>query len=381
LKIQISVHAATEALEKYWITQLKGALSSFPDLKDLQVVPLNSQTAPESQMVFFDAASPGLSLQLSATERKGKGFFLISRDVANSSAEMTEGLVDDVLIFPFRPVEVASKIKACQQILMWDEVSQINTSFSEIVNQLKDDLQLAERLQLAKLPIRFPDVSGFKINQRYMAGLRSGGDYFDIAESREGNLMSIVLSDSSSYGLSSQVLSVLMRVALKLTTEEVRSTYETVKRIQNELGAVLGDHEKLSLFYGVLSRRDYRLRYLNLGSACIFYADKGEPFQLLPSQGNPITRRGQIAGVEAEIQLQPDGRLMVLSDGFVEILGGMESLQSTLQTKRDRDPKEILNELVFGVKSKLETAEDMPAQDCTAAIFDVDSRIIRLAKS
>jgi serine phosphatase RsbU (regulator of sigma subunit) len=292
---------------------------------------------------------------------------------------LSRGLVDDVLVHPFRALEVQSKIKAAQQILMWDEVSQINTSFAEIVTHLKDDLKLAERLQIAKLPIRFPDVSGFKITQRYMAGLRSGGDYFDIAESRQGNLMSIVLSDSSSYGLSSQVLSVLMRVALKLTTEEVRSTYETVKRIQNELGAVLGDNEKLSLFYGVLSRRDYRLKYLNLGSSCAFYADKSEPFRLLPSQGNPITRRGAIAGQEAEIQLQPDGRLLVISDGFLETFGGMEKLEAALQGKRGDDAKTLLNELVFGVKSKLDNSDDMPVQDCTAAIFDVDSRIMRLA--
>ena len=45
---------------------------------------------------------------------------------------------------------------------MWDEVHEINASFSEMIDQLRGDLKLAERLQKSKLPLRFTDLRGFK---------------------------------------------------------------------------------------------------------------------------------------------------------------------------------------------------------------------------
>ena len=367
MKNKIYVMAENKKREEFWSDELQ---ASFSLLGDLELV--------IEKIIFIDANLPNIHAALEKLDRQGKAVFLLVEDTEQDADLLSAERVDDVLIHPFRPLEILSKLKYSQQILMWDEVSRLNASFAEVLEQLREDVKLAERLQTARLPTRFPDISGFKVTQRYLAGLRSGGDYFDLAESREGNLMSIVLSDSSSYGLSSAVLSVLMRVALKLTTEEVRSTYDTVKRIQGELGSVLGERDRLSLFYGVVSRKDYRLRYLNLGSGSVFYANPGAAFHLLPSQGNPITRMGSIEGTEAEVQLEPNGRLMLISDGYVEILGGVERLQAALQSKRDREPKEILNELVFGVKSQLETDEDMPAQDCTAAIFDVESNIVRM---
>jgi len=35
--------------------------------------------------------------------------------------------------------------------------------------------------------------------------------------------------------------------------------------------------------------------------------------------------------------------------------------------------------MVFNVKKQFQNEDDLPGQDCTAAIFDLDSRLIRLA--
>jgi serine phosphatase RsbU (regulator of sigma subunit) len=230
------------------------------------------------------------------------------------------------------------------------------------------------------LPVRFPEVKGLKAASRYLAGIKSGGDYFDLAESRDGNLLSFVMTDSSSYGLSSAVLSVMVRVMMKLTQDEARSSHGTVRRIQEEMLVTLGPKDHLSLFYAVLSRKDYRLRFLNLGTSRAFYARPKEKFSELPVQGSALSRlSGPISVTESELVLEPDGRLIVVSDGFIDAAGGLSELRELLGQFRGREPVDSLNELVFKVKSRFTDPDDLPAQDCTAIVFDLDSRLIRLA--
>ena len=171
-----------------------------------------------------------------------------------------------------------------------------------------------------------------------------------------------------------------MRVTMKLSVEEVRSSAETVRRIQEELKATLTERDKLSLFYGVVSRKDYRLRYLNLGSSAAFYAPPGKGFVELKSGGGAITSKTpDLALQDSEVALEPSGRLALISDGFAEVVGGNEKVRELLDEFRERDAKDALNEMVFQVKKQFVEEDDMPAQDCTGVIFDLDARLIRLA--
>jgi serine phosphatase RsbU (regulator of sigma subunit) len=197
-------------------------------------------------------------------------------------------------------------------------------------------------------------------------------------------LLSVVLTDSSSYGLSSALTSALMRVAARLSTEDSRSCSETVRRIQADLQATLADKDRFSMFYGVVSRKDYRLRYVHFGDSVVAYAAPGESsFRILSAQGPTLrksTPDAPAALEECVLPLQPGGRLVLLSDGFVEASGGTPAQALALLSKfRDREAKDSLNELVYRVKSVFQAADDMPAQDCTAVVLDVDARVIRLA--
>ncbi|OFZ19614.1 MAG: hypothetical protein A2X94_17385 [Bdellovibrionales bacterium GWB1_55_8] len=334
-----------------------------------------------AQIIFVDGTGDDPSRKLAGLDRSGRAIFLVLNENASIPKAWTEGAADGVLLYPFRPLEILSNIQKYEQKLLWDEVTRLNTSFSELLSRLQGDLQVAERLQKSKLPVRFPEIKGFQVTTRYLAGMRSGGDHFDLAESPDKNTIAMVLSDSSSYGLSSAVLSVLMRVMVKLSFDEKRSSSDTVRKIQEELLATLGEKDRLSLFYGVLSRKDYRLRYTNLGSSSAFYSGNGGAFRALASASTPISRAAgpDLVVSESELVLEPQGRLLLVSDGFVEAAGGSGAFAELIERFREAPPADMVNELVFKVKSAFEEPDDMPAQDCTATVFDVDSRLIRLA--
>ncbi len=357
-------------------------------LSDSSIKPIwKWASVSEAQLVFFCADDPKLEEVLPATPRAGKAFVLLVDDTDPKHREFAAevfhaGLVDDLVVLPARPLELLAKFKRVEQVLLWEEVRHLNFSFQDVLGKIREDLEVAERLQVARSPMRFPEVKGFKVTHRYLAGLKSGGDHFDLAESRDGKLLSFVLTDASSYGLSSAVLSALMRVTVQLTRDELHSSSETVLKIEKELAQILGERDKLSIFYGTVSRKDFKLRFVNLGQSAAFYAPQGGSFTALEHQGAALSKAHMPPRIdERSLELDALGRLILLSDGFVETLGGVDATVTLLNKHRGEDSQKVLNEIVFRVKSELESSDDLPAQDCTAALFDVDRGVLRLKAS
>jgi hypothetical protein len=380
MSLKISVCGEDAGLEVEWVKSLHTALKG---LLEFQICGSREQSEFGS-IIFIGGTSDFIRSKLIETDRIGKAVFLIMQDQFEIPVLLKEGIVDDVMLFPFRSLEVLSKIRLYDQLRMWNQVSEINCSLQQILEQFKKDVDLIERLQKSKLPKRFPDLKGLRAESRYLAGMRSGGDFFDIAESEGKSHLSLVLTHSSSYGLSSAVLTVLMKVMMKLSVETMGkpgATEETVRKIYDELLLTLGVKDRLSLFYGTLSRENNTLRYLNFGATCAFFSLPSQRFVQLPVQGEPFVQgRTFMTGVEQEIQLVPDSRLVLLSNGFIELAGGIQGVQEILNQFRDHASVDTLNELAFRVKSKLTSKDDMPAVDCTALVIEPEAEILKLSK-
>lgn len=367
----VSVSPAASAL---LARELEAALA--PWLR-LEIGSGPADAGPQALFVEGDPAALG------AVDRRQTGVYAVVREGEDSSAALAllvEGKIDDIIVRPFRGLEVLAKLRHFRAAAEWREASELNARYAEVLGRFQGDLQLAEKLQKAKLPIRFPDVKGFKVTSRYLAGARSGGNYVDLGESRDGHQVAIVLTDSSSYRLSSALLEALPRVMGALSLEDSRSCITTARRLRDGVLATMSEHDRLSLFYASLSRKDYRLRYVNLGGSVAFYSAPGQAFCELATQGEAIVRgMGVRTEQEGELTLEAGGRLAVFSGGFVQAAGGAPALRELLDHYRAGDAKDTLNELVYRVKAQLKDSDDLPIQDCTGAIFDVDQRLIRLA--
>jgi hypothetical protein len=64
--------------------------------------------------------------------------------------------------------------------------------------------------------------------------------------------------------------------------------------------------------------------------------------------------------------------LIWLSDGVWESLGGELPTMQLLSEYRDRERVDLVNELVYRVKDKLGAEDDLPEQDCTVTVLDID---------
>lgn len=380
MALRLSVLAKDVKTESRWMDELRGQLRL---VSDIELGAVSGGVAP-GELILVDGSDPeeisDLLARFPAEVRRQKAFCLMVPEGATVPPELLDGQVDDVLIYPFRNPELLVRIHQLGRALQWKGLESVSRVLGETVEQLREDLALATRLQKSSTPTRFQDVRGFRFASRYLAGLRAGGDYFDLAEAGDSRQLSLLLSDASSHGLSSAVLGALMKVALKLSADDVRSVGETVRRIFNEVLVALSERDHLSLFYGVLSRRDLKLRYLNLGNSRAFHAPEGQPFRELARQGEPITRAKLLGQpVEGELQLHSNDRLVLLSDGFVDAAGGPEGALALLNQFRSKEALDAVNEFTFRVKQKFSSPEDLPAQDCSILVADVDVQTLRLA--
>jgi len=377
----ITIHAATPALEKQWAESIRPVLRELPHI----AVRERSQATEHGQIVFIDARHPNLDRVVGEIPREGRSLVLLHSEGEPLPAAFAEGRVDDLLLFPLRSLELLSKLRQHEQMRLWEQVSRMNEALGGVIDRLREDMAVAERLQKARLPVRFPEIKGFKVTSRYLAGMKSGGDYFDLAESSDGRQLALILTDSSSYGLSSAVVSGIVRVASRLSVEQSRSVRELVRAFYEELLVPLGPSDRLSLFYGVLSRKDYVLRYLNLGSSRAFHRTGGGKFAMLASQGGPLSQGsrhslgGSVVLQEASVGLAPSDRLVLVSVGSLELPGGEAPARELLDRFAEKPAEDLLNELAFQMKSRLANPrEELPAQDSSALVFDVDAKVMRL---
>lgn len=376
MELKLTMVAKNSHLQKTWENDLNHVLSFLPGFS----VKIDDNSNVPGQLVFLDQGLKDLEDLLKSIDRRGRAIFLIVPEDGSVPEALADGRVDDVLVHPFRALEVLGKLRHYQSLLMWDEVANLNTSFGGLIEQFREDLRLAERIQKSRLPFKFPDIPGFRAKSRYLAGMKSGGDYFDLAESKQNGRFSMILTDSSSYGLSSSVLTVLVRIALKLSAELQTRPSEIVRKMFDELMVTLSEKDTLSMFYGVFSRKDLELKYLNLGSNRLFHRRCDREFVILPNQGCALAKSLPLAvGAETPLSLEPEDRLVLVSDGFVEAVGGEDRMVDLLNHYLQKDPLDILNEFVFQVKRHFKDEDDLPKQDCSAIVLDVDSNVVKLS--
>ena len=364
--------------EQQWISELKTFQRTAGGALGKQVYSVNEQLNP---IILIDAKKEGWQAWAKNLNRLGKSVFMVIEETSFLPVAKDLDLVDDVIVYPFRVAELLSKCRLHHlSVQAQVELQALMTEVASTQETLSRTNETLERILTAKTPKRFTGIKGINIMSKHLSGLKPGGDYFDVFESERKDHVNFLLADSSSYGVSSALLGMILSSSAKMANEASMNAGAWINAIHQELQITLGEKEHMSVFFGRLNRRDFSFHYQVYGSIEIYIVEQNGECHHLEKQGSRIHSKSEpITTTERVIHLNPKDRIVILSDGFVNGIGGEFQLQKIFHQKMEKDPFTLVNELAFQIKAKLTPGETFPGEDCSAIVVDVENRVLRLA--
>lgn len=315
----------------------------------------------------------------------------VSPEGSKLPASFSEGHVDDLLVLPLRALDVDRILRAHVQVQALKAIEQTSRAVPALVEKLQEDIQLAQKIQRRLIREKFPAMGGLSVKSKYWCGLKAGGDYFDVFEFPDGEHVGIILSDSSTYGLSTNFIGSLMQFSVHVTQDDLSDPSRIVRALYGKIAGEMKEKDRFSVFYGVLSRKTYQLRYVDCGQ--VFAALRGvdgKVTSVTTGENPPLTKEQGTIPAFREVALEPGDRFLLTSDGWAESLGRPvpELLDKFLN--EPLDAQELMNEMAFHLRKgvvkhfELDDAEEedfpMPPQDCSVLLFDLAKNVLRLAK-
>lgn len=265
------------------------------------------------------------------------------------------------------------------------ELSKTNLVLEQVIADLSQEVKLAGLIQKVLSPTEIPNIPGIEFSTKFHPGAKAGGDYFDIFGHDDRLKFGILVSSSSGYTMSALFLSVLMKLSGQIEARKGLEPDKVISMMAAEIIPNIQKNDSVSLFYGVIDRRTYELKYCSLGSVAGILQIHGQdnPAWLEPSSG-PLRRDYDGKPLTDSRTLGPRDRLILCTEGLWnstsqegEIFGKDRLLKSLVKNPRS-GVHDMRNEILFQVEKFRGSLE--PVRDQTVVITEVKDRVIKLAK-
>jgi len=193
------------------------------------------------------------------------------------------------------------------------------------LQQVEEELQLAEQVQRDLLPHQLPDIFGAVVQTVFAPAGRISGDLYDVYRI-DDHRVAFALADATGHGMPAALLSVFIKRAMRGSENPSRRTYlnepsELLERLNLdilELG--LTQCQFVAAIYAIFDERTRTLCWARGGCPHPILVKPGKTARLLPSRG-PLL--GVMADADFEpmrIKLEPGDTIIFYSDGLETFL-------------------------------------------------------------
>lgn len=284
-----------------------------------------------------------------------------------------------------RELEHELVAKGAELQLYKSQLGLANQQLEKVIAQMGKELKMASQLQKHLSPTEIPPISGFDFSTKFLSGTKAGGDYFDIFELQDRLKFAILVSSSSGYSLSALFLSVLIKISTSAEAKRGQEPHAMIKSLVAELKPQMGFDDKISLFYGVVDKRNYELSYCHVGHHQAYLQCMGkEGLENLEAISGPITKNSNTELRSMKVSLNPRDRLVICTEGLVkaqnpqgQVWGG-ENLREAIRQAPRSGVHELRNEILFRLERF--SGQTDPEKDQTLIVTEVKDRVIKLAK-
>jgi sigma-B regulation protein RsbU (phosphoserine phosphatase) len=276
---------------------------------------------------------------------------------------------------------------------MVEQTARLERSLTDAYGRIKDDLQAAARVQKTLLPQAAPDVPGLRFAWAFQPCEELAGDTFNVFQ-LDRDHVGVYLLDVSGHGVAAALLAVqLSRVLSPLSEDLVLQSgkgrhgrrpvppAEVAEELNRRFPFDRNAELYSTLVYGILNCRTGEFRYVCAGHPGPAHAPRaGEP-RILKVTGLPIGV-GDARYKEHTLQLEPDDRLYLYSDGLTDALDadrhrfGAGRLLAALGRGRGASLEDSLN----GVLEDVQAWQARPRDDVSVVAVEWSGAVVHGAE-
>jgi sigma-B regulation protein RsbU (phosphoserine phosphatase) len=223
--------------------------------------------------------------------------------------------------------------------------------------RMKQELEVARRIQSSFLPDRYPDIPGWELAALWRAAREVGGDFYDffpiqggsVQSTAEEGAMGVVIADVCGKGVPAALFMALSRTLVRTMAISGRSPSHAIAQANDLILADARSGLFVTLFYVILQPNSGDISYVNAGHM--------PPILIRSADGSAeeLRTRGMamavLPGIEFEqktSRLELGDMLILYTDGVVEAstvegaMFGRQRLMETVQAHRALSPAEMV---------------------------------------
>jgi len=185
------------------------------------------------------------------------------------------------------------------------------------------EYQEAREIQERLLPKQIPQARGLEISGSWRPARIVGGDYFDVFKLNE-NKLGLCIGDVSGKGMPAALLMCNLQAVVRALATETTSPRELVAKVNRVMWANTAEDKFITLFYAVVDAEARILQFTNAGhNAPVLTRQDGTQMRL--EEGGLILGTFQEAAYgQGQIELRPEDRLVMFTDGITEAVNQEE---------------------------------------------------------
>ncbi|MCB1191382.1 MAG: SpoIIE family protein phosphatase [Leptospiraceae bacterium] len=263
------------------------------------------------------------------------------------------------------------------------EVSTLNENLERKVNErtktiqaqsqeLKKQLQMAEKIQLSLLPSKVPNIRATNISFKYKPMMQVGGDLLDFYHNNRE--LVLFICDVSGHGVPAAFLAAMVKMSLQSSYRMRQSPSQSIRKIHRTLQGKLNGHFVSAIFCWI-NLEDGTMLTSNAGHLPLIHIKQTGEILPIKSKGRVICEYFIPNSIEIKIPLEKGDKIVMYTDGIIEAtnpsmeLYGEDRLLYMLQLNYQESPQRLCD-LIYNSAIEFMGKDTALSDDMTILIFE-----------